>query len=589
MRRLLPVAAVLLAVAAAPAQAHDSLTAARLGAEVQVALAHAGIQPASPAAPRAAGPRVLKLVVMPIQITGVPDADMPSLAQLQGQVAALNAIYAANTGTGLRATAVYAPTYHANDVLDPYDSNGLLAKAIAAAVANGVKLGGATPVFIGASNAPQSSYGGPSLGALLLGPHWKMASVWAHEIGHWMGLSHGRSPGCATPGAVQTCSEVQGFDEYGDFFDIMGSGADRFGAFQLRVLGLQTTPDAPAVPTVSTIAPPGKPGPAGLRVRTAKGDWFFEARSESHEDVFSGFDRFDLAQMLPAGGVIASRAPRRYTIDKTGYFPNPYRYAPAVGVPCDPLLGVSQCGALQVFMPGTSLTVPGTFKLDVLPAAVDGTSQVRTTWLDPSPPVLASLKGRREKAWGATSTTLVLDLVGSASGAGITGIDVKAAGKTKRTEVDLLTDLVAGKGKAQVRLKAPRSGAVEVTLVDAAGHRSSKRRVLMRKTKLTRPPALTMTPRGGNGFYTAPTLATGTKLRVAVRTDPKTRGIPVYVWVLGGTPSAYAKQAAVSRTGKATVVVALPKGELQVVVQVPRKKGRVVTWTDQPRAWYHVG
>ena len=111
----------------------------------------------------------------------------------------------------------------------------------------------------------------------------------------------------------------------------MGSGADRFGLFQLRVLGLYTPPDAAggAAGAVATVAPPGKPGPAGLRLRTASRDWFVEARSASHQDVFdvngTGYDRLDVAQALPAGGVIVSRAARRYATNQTGYFPNPYR------------------------------------------------------------------------------------------------------------------------------------------------------------------------------------------------------------------------------------------------------------------------
>ena len=47
MRRVLSLAAALLAVSALPAQAHDAVTAARLGLEVQAALARAGVVPAA--------------------------------------------------------------------------------------------------------------------------------------------------------------------------------------------------------------------------------------------------------------------------------------------------------------------------------------------------------------------------------------------------------------------------------------------------------------------------------------------------------------------------------------------------------------
>ena len=101
------------------------------------------------------------------------------------------------------------------------------------------------------------------------------------------------------------------------------------------------------------MAPPGKPGPAGLRLRTASRDWFVEARSESHQDVFTpngvGYDRLDVAQALPVGGVVISRAERRYATNQTGYFPNPYRYFPAVGTPCTGF-GTS-CGAARCSRP----------------------------------------------------------------------------------------------------------------------------------------------------------------------------------------------------------------------------------------------
>jgi hypothetical protein len=559
-------------------------------AVLQAALARAGIQPASPVA-RVSGPRTLKLAIMPIQL---PGATLPTTAELTKAVADLNAIYAATTGGKLKATAVIAPAFASDGPLDPYDQNGILAKAIASAAAHGVSLGGATPVFIGASpdSGFTSSYGGPALGALLLGAHWKLPSVWAHEIGHWLGLSHGRSPACSTPGAVASCSE-SGANEYGDYFDIMGSGADRFGAFQLRVLGLLTPSDAAgAAGAVATIAPPGKPGPSALRIRTGNRDWFVEARSESHQDVLAGSVRFDDKQVLPVGGVILSRAERRYATDDTGYFPNPYRFAPAVGVPCgeepsDP--PTFDCGAGQVFMPGTALTVPGKFRLDVLPPAADGTSQVKTTWLDKTPPVLKSVKGRIERPWGAPSGTLVVDLAGAADGAGIAAVEVKAGSKTTRVDADTLTDLIAGNGKASLRLKAPRSGVVRTTLVDAAGRRSTVKNLVVRKLKTSRPAGITYAPRGGSGYYTAPSVPAGTRLRVNIRTDPKTAGLNVYVWALAsGNPKP--KLARISKRGRASVTLTLTKGDnVQVVVQVPKGKGRNVRWVDQPRIWFHVG
>ena len=100
-------------------------------------------------------------------------------------------------------------------------------------------------------------------------------------------------------------------------------------------------------------------------------------------------------------------------------------------------------------MPGTALTVPGAFRLEVLPPAATGASQVRTTWLDKTPPVIKSIKARIDKPWGAASGTLIVDLVGTADGAGIAAVNVKAGSKTTKFDADTLTDLIAGKGKAE--------------------------------------------------------------------------------------------------------------------------------------------
>ncbi len=593
MRRVLTLAAALLAVSALPAEAHNPAVAAHLGVEVQAALAQAGVVPDSPVA-RLAGPRTLQLAVMPIQ---VGDAVMPTPEQLLQEVADLNATWAAATGGKLKATAVVAPVFKTTQALDPLDQNHVLAQTIAAAATAHVPMAGATPVFIGASEDLTSSWGGPTLGALLLGTGWKSTAFWAHEIGHWLGLSHGRSPACPTAGSVVGCSE-QDFvaNEYGDFFDIMGSGVDRYGAFQLRVLGLQAPPEAAPGAAVATIAPPGLPGPQSLRIRTAARDWFVESRTESHYEVFTNtgtsYEPFDIVKPLPVGGVIVSGAARRYVTNETGYFPNPYRYAPDVGAPCDALLSSECGGAAEVFIPGKALTVPGAFRLDVLPAAVDGTSQVRTTWLDPSPPALTSATGRIEKPWGSSASTLVVDLAGRSDGAGIAAVEVKAGKNTTRLDADTLPGLVAvaaGKGKATVRIKAPRSGVVEATLVDAAGKRSAIRKLTVRKLKTTRPNAMALTPRAGNDFSTAPAVRAGTRLKVSVATDPRAAGLDVYVWALGGG-STTPKRVRVSRSGRASTTIALPKGDaIQVVVQVPRRKGRSITWVAQPRAWYHVG
>ncbi len=179
-----------------------------------------------------------------------------------------------------------------------------------------------------------------------------------------------------------------------------------------------------------------------------------------------------------------------------------------------------------MFSPGASLTVPGAFRLDVLGPSPTGASQVKTTWLDRKAPAITSIKGRIEKPWGASRSTMVIDLVGKADGAGIATVEVKAGAKTTRIDADTLTDLIAGKGKASVRIKAPRSGIVRTTLVDAAGNRSVVKGLKVSKLKTTRTNALTYAPRGGSGYYAAVAVPAGTRVTGERADGSEAGGLP---------------------------------------------------------------
>ena len=166
---------------------------------------------------------------------------------------------------------------------------------------------------------------------------------------------------------------------------------------------------------------------------------------------------------------------------------------------------------------------------------------------------------------------------------------MKAGSKTTKVDAEKFPDLIAGKGKASVTIKAPRSGIVRTTLVDAAGKRSAVKSLKVSKIKTTRTNVLTYAPRGGPGFYTAVAVPAGTRVRVKLRVSPKLSGVPVFATVFGAKAQKTV-QARVSRSGAASLVLALPAGAgIAVAVQVPRKKGNGISWTQQPFVYYTVG
>ena len=54
--------------------------------------------------------------------------------------------------------------------------------------------------------------------------------VFAHELGHNMGVHHAGSLTCTAGGVAVQMSSDCSFDEYGDPFDVMGSRARQMGA-----------------------------------------------------------------------------------------------------------------------------------------------------------------------------------------------------------------------------------------------------------------------------------------------------------------------------------------------------------------------
>ena len=123
--------------------------------------------------------------------------------------------------------------------------------------------------------------------------------------------------------------------------------------------------------------------------------------------------------------------------------------------------------------------------------------------------------------------------------------------------------------------------------MDAAGKRSAVKSLKVSKLKTSRTNAITYAPKGGDGYYTAVHVAPGSRVNVSVRMDPRLAGVPIYASFFGPKGDLTTKQAKISRSGRASTFLTLPKGVgIQVVVQLPRKKGSRISWVQQPIVYY---
>jgi len=128
------------------------------------------------------------------------------------------------------------------------------------------------------------------------------AMVAAHELGHNFGLYHSHALECGAVTMGGSCSSI----DYGDAFDVMGSGAGptHFNAVQKDLLGWL---DFGASPPVTEVVASGAytieafetsgTSPKALRIKTAVGDWLyveyrravgFDSYLSSNGNVMSG-------------------------------------------------------------------------------------------------------------------------------------------------------------------------------------------------------------------------------------------------------------------------------------------------------------
>jgi len=272
----------------------------------------------------------------------------------------------------------------------------------------------------------QCPFGGVALGFELLINGRLHYKVLAHELGHTWGLGHASSRECDT-GA---CS----YFEYGDRYDVMGWGTGDFNAYEKASLDWVTALARPGTDaaTVLDVAAIERPSalPHGVVVRTAKGDFWLEYRSERGVAAPWALPWHDLVP----GVLIRTTAPPETR----------ERYEHPV------LLADAAAPGRAALAAGELFSVPGAFTVRV---AGEGDSTVRLElwWTDRTRPTAPRVRVTAGTARWTASTD---------SGSGLDHYQVSVGGKLRRV----------GAGTTAIRVGRVRK--VTVTAVDGAGNRS---------------------------------------------------------------------------------------------------------------------
>ncbi len=262
-----------------------------------------------------------------------------------------------------------------------------------------------------------------------------------HELGHALGLDHSRSTDCALAGTSATCPRV----EYGDIYDVMGSGADwrtstgsEFNAFQRYKLGwLQ--PQIVAGSGDYTIAPlEQQSSQNSLVVPTAGGVYWFEHREPIGPDATLDPSVFD--------GLLVHQGSLGKNWDDESVLLRPY-------------LGATG----WVLDSGMTFTDPGVFTLS--PTGVGaGNASVAFAWTDTQPPSEPVVRLRP----GSTTAEALFDWSGATDGgSGLAGYQL-----TIDAGSPVALPATATRWSPATRL-APGAHTLTLVAIDRAGNRAS--------------------------------------------------------------------------------------------------------------------
>ncbi len=384
-----------------------------------LALALAVLAPGASAAPAPAPERSVRVVVLPLKLVG---ERVPPRPQLERRLRQLSAFWSRVSYGRLRVAGEVAPVFvtgfrRSRGNIIPHAT---LDAAVRSAMAHGIRMDGALPLFLAPARVDELSFANSQF-AVIQGRGWsRLGSTVAHELAHLLGLDHASAPvACPRPFRPVTCAERPAdVYEYGDLLDVMGLGADRLGAYGLAALGLAPVRDAPAGGATVAVHPLESPSPTLLRLRTAAHDWYVESRARA------GTRDSPRPVRLPRSVAIA-RVVSRYAPNARNRMPKPLR-VPAVSPTTTCASNVS-CIGRQLFRPGRTITVPGAFRLRVLGPGPGGSTRVRTTWLDRTPPVL-SLAGATVVRRFAGGDELVAEVRAAAAGAGVAEVLIEQGG-----------------------------------------------------------------------------------------------------------------------------------------------------------------
>ncbi len=475
--------------------------------------------------------RAVRVVLYPVKLAGERVPGRPRLERALRELSAFmeRVTYGRILVTGEVAPPFRATTRSTRDSIIPFAT---LDAAVSSAAARGVRTDGGIPLFIAPSRRDKRSFANSSFAVIQGRGLSRPEATVAHELAHVLGLDHAGSPrACPRPFRPVACSaRPRVVDQYGDGLDVMGTGRDRFGAYHLAVLGAAPVRDAPTGSARVTVRPLQDRRPTLLRLRTASEDWFVESRTRAS----SRYSR--RAVRLPAG-VGVSRVRPQYAPDAEGRVMAPLRVPGAA--PASRCTSDASCLARQLFRPGATLTVPGAVRLRVLGRGPRGSTRVRTTWLDRTPPALSVAGATIVRRFGG-GAELALEVRAAAAGAGVAAVLIDQGGALTRIDPDTVPGLVAGaRGAGLVRAPlAPGAAAATVRLVDAAGNASAPAVVDLAGAPSAAAATVAFDPPLGPYEARATPVAAGRAVTVSGVTDPSLEGLTWRLDVIGTQVSA---------------------------------------------------